>query len=61
MKVCPECGDTDVNKYDADTDECNSCLVLFDAVEDQEEVYCYACSLAGGAKKSIYHLPPVCR
>jgi hypothetical protein len=27
----------------------------------REEVYCHACSKAGGANMPIYHLAPVCR
>lgn len=59
MKICPECGDTDVITFDADNDKCNSCGKWFPAVEDTETIYCEACSWAGGGP--VYHLPPECR
>jgi hypothetical protein len=60
MKICPNCGDTNVIVFDADNDICRDCGKWFPAVADKKTVYCHACSAAGGADMPIYHLPPAC-
>jgi hypothetical protein len=34
--------------------------LLCDECRKEKEVYCHACSKAGGAERPIYHLPPPC-
>lgn len=57
MNLCPKCGGTDVVMLDAANDLCLECKEWFPAVAD---VYCHACSEAGGAEMPIYHVAPAC-
>jgi hypothetical protein len=60
MKTCPHCGDTEVIIFDSNNDLCQGCKKWFPAVEDVPEIYCHACSAAGGADQAVYHTAPAC-
>ena len=61
MKSCPECGGIKVKELDADSDWCEECYKYFPTVPEVEEVYCHACSVAGGADRAIYHTGAPCK
>lgn len=61
MKTCPLCGGNKVKVFTADDDICGDCNKWFPAVAEVEEIYCHACSLAGGAEIAVYHAGPACK
>ncbi len=49
------------NRHQSVKDMCGMWMRLPEPPTPQaKEIYCHACSIAGGAEMPIYHLPPVC-
>ena len=56
------CSCEDCLKYKAilPLTHCPRCGVEFVVKALEPDVYCHACSVAGGADRAVYHAPPVC-